>query len=141
LEFDEEDEDFWELGLALCWMRQYRFQSNVKLIVNRGGTSRDDGVSVDSLLSPSTASVNTDDDVVGTVDEEIWHGWDYGDEMAIGSVSSTKRSGNVLMISLCWVFLDAEQEASKLIAIADGEGRKRKGRERRKHLSSNILIV
>jgi hypothetical protein len=56
------------------------------------GTSRDDGVSVDSSLSASSASVNIDDDVVGTVDEEIWHGWDYGDKMAIGSVSSTKRS-------------------------------------------------
>ena len=40
---------------------------------------------MDSSLSASSASVNIDD-VVGAVDEDIWQGWDYQDNMAIEEV-------------------------------------------------------
>ena len=43
------------------------------------------------------------------------------------------------MISTVWL-LDAEQEASKPNVTTDDEGRKRKGRERRKHSSLNIIV-
>ena len=83
MEFDEEDEDFWEVGLALCWTRQYPLPKQREGSSASRGTSRDDGVSVDSSLSASSASVNMDNDAVGTVDGDIWQGWDYQDKMVI----------------------------------------------------------
>ena len=126
LEFDEEDEDFLGGGVgalldALEPVPKQRESSDVSR-----GTSRDDRVSVDSSLSASSASVNIDDDVVGTVDEDIWQGWDYQDKMAI---EEAERFDDISAVG----FLDAAQEGSKPIAATDGEGRKRTGRERRKH--------
>jgi len=52
--------------------------------------------------------------------------WDYPDKMAI---KEAEHFDDISVVG----FLDVEQEASKLIATMDGEGRKRKGRERWKH--------
>jgi hypothetical protein len=71
LEFSEEDEDF--LGGRVGAL----LDASVPLRMQREGSSasrgtfRDNGVSVDSLLFASRASVNIDDDVVETVDEGV----------------------------------------------------------------------
>ena len=88
------------------------------------GTYKDDGER--ALVALRLSSINIDDDIVGTV-EDIW---DYRDKMAIERFDDISAVG----------FLDAEQEASKLSATTEGEGLKRKGRERRKHSWLNIIL-
>ena len=64
------------------------------------GTSRDNEVSVESSLSASSASVNIDDDVVGTVDEDLWQGWDYQDKMVI---KEAERFDDISAVVFFWM--------------------------------------
>ena len=54
---------------------------------------------MDSSLSASSASVNIDD-VVGAVDEDIWQGWDYQDNMAIEEV---ERFDDISVLVFFWL--------------------------------------
>ena len=122
--FDEEDGEFLGGGLgALLDVAVPHSKQREGSSVSRG-TYRGDGVG--ALVALCLSSTNIDDDIVGTV-EDIW---EYGDKMAIERFDDISAVG----------FLDAEQEVSKLSATTDGEGLKRKGGERRKHLWLNIIL-
>jgi hypothetical protein len=94
LEFDEEDGNFLGGGVGALFdvpvpLPQQREGSSAS-----PGTSRYDGVSVDSSLSASSASVNIYDDVVMRTSGR-------------GGITKTRwrsKRRNVLMISLRWVF-------------------------------------
>jgi hypothetical protein len=109
LEFDEEDEDFLRGGAGALLDAPVPLPKQREGSSASRGTSRDDGVSVDSSLSASSASVNC-----------IWQGWDYQAKMAI---EEAERFDDISVVG----FLIAEPEVSKPIVTTDGEGRAGKG--------------
>ena len=75
MEFDEEDEDFLRGGVGALLDAPVLLSKQREGSSASRGTSRDDGVTLESSLSASSARVNIDDDdVVRTVDEDIWQG-------------------------------------------------------------------
>ena len=91
LEFDEEDEDFLSRDSAALEI-PIPSHSGAGGVGGEGTTSRDasrDGgasaADSASIVTPASSSTHQllDADVVGTVDEEIWHGWDQEDKLAV----------------------------------------------------------
>ncbi|KAF8952387.1 hypothetical protein BDZ97DRAFT_1930866 [Flammula alnicola] len=119
LEFDEEDEDFID-----------RDALEVPT-ASHGSTSRDtsrDGASAESassLVTPSNSSTRhlMDADVMGSMEEEIWNGWDPQDKLA---VEEAEQFHDIAAVG----YLDEDRERRPVIVPSDVT--KRKGRPKRR---------
>ena len=126
LEFDEEDEDFLSRDSAAL---------EIPLLPGDEGTttrepSRDGGASAAdsaSIITPASSSTHQllDADVVGTVDEEIWHGWDQEDKLA---VEEAEQFDDIAVVGYQ---AEAQEQRQKNPVLPSAES-KRKGRPKRR---------
>jgi hypothetical protein len=81
LEFDEEDEDFLSKDSAALEIPGGEGTTSREASRDGGASAADSAL----IVTPGSSSTHQllDADVVGTVDEEIWHGWDQEDKLAV----------------------------------------------------------
>ncbi|KAF8161700.1 hypothetical protein B0H34DRAFT_702189 [Crassisporium funariophilum] len=123
LEFDEEDEDFLLRDTLAIPSQDSNEREDVSTSrdTSRGGASADSASSIATPASDSTHQL-LDADVVGTVDEEIWDGWDPQDKLA---VEEAEGFDDISAVG----YLDEGREHIPAVSVAMS---KRKGRLRRK---------
>jgi len=127
LEFDEEDEDFLARDSAL----EIQPHPHGAGDATSPGDFRDGGASAAdsaSIITPASSSTHQllDADVVGTVDEEIWNGWDREDKLA---VEEAEQFDDLAVVG--YQAEAQEQRQPVQAAILSAESRKR-GREKRR---------
>jgi len=131
LEFDEEDEDFLRRDTAALEIPSSHSHGGGDGITSREA-SRDGGASAAdsaSIVTPASSSTHQlmDADVVGTVDEEIWHGWDQEDKLA---VEEAEQFDDIAVVGYQAEAQERRQHSQKNPVLSAES--KRKGRSKRR---------
>ena len=129
LEFDEEDEDFLRRDSAALETPSSHSHGGGGDGTTSREASRDGGASAAdsaSIVTPASSSTHQllDADVVGTVDEEIWHGWDQEDKLA---VEEAEQFDDIAVVG----YQAEAQEQRQKNPVLSAES-KRKGRSKRR---------